>query len=309
MMDLNALRFFRVAARLGSMSAAARELHVSQPSLTVAIQKLERHLRTQLFIRDTKGVSLTSSGQALLNSSQELLALIQRTEREILGLEEEDVGRFTLGCHESLGGYFLPAFLRDFLPKAPRIDIRFFHASSAGVRTAVIDRKVDFGLAVNPEPHPDLVMTPLFRDGVEAFVARTEPEQNTVEAARARIQRGPLIYAERVHQCRDIISRLHVDGLMPQRYLSCGDLEMVKALVLEGLGVALLPRRVALSRDGHQLRPLHPQLPNYPDTIYLLYRGDLHRTSGALRVKDALLQHGRRLSESDPPKPSTKPSS
>jgi hypothetical protein len=79
------------------------------------------------------------------------------------------------------------------------------------------------------------------------------------------------------------------------RLLSCGDLELVKSLALAGIGVALLPRRVAAYGQGHRLQRLHPELPNFPDTICLVFRADLPRTVAALRLKEALIEHGQKL--------------
>src|SRR5262249_7435009 len=81
--------------------------------------------------------------------------------------------------------------------------------------------------------------------------------------------------------------------------LSCGDLELVKSMALEGVGVALLPRRVAAYGQKGKLVRLHPELPFIPDIISLVYHSDLHRTRAALRLKDALVAHGRALEAAD----------
>jgi DNA-binding transcriptional LysR family regulator len=285
-------------ARSGSLTAAARALKISQPTLTVAVQNLEENLGTTLLLRSRSGVTLTSTGRELLRHAAEIFALIERAEERILGLETEEVGRFTFGCHESLGAYFLPSFLREFLADAPKIELALANATSAAVREAVIARQVDFGLVVNPIPHPDLVLVDLFKDAVDVFIAAsTLPAGQALEleAAHARLRTGPLVYAGRVPQCDDLISRLAAFGLLPTRMLSCGDLELVKSMALEGIGVALLPRRVAAYGQEGKLVRLHPALPFIPDTICLLYHVDLHRTRAALRLKDAVISHGRRL--------------
>jgi DNA-binding transcriptional LysR family regulator len=71
----------------------------------------------------------------------------------------------------------------------------------------------------------------------------------------------------------------------------------VKSFALAGLGVALLPRRVAAYGQTGKLRRLHASLPFFPDTIYLAFRADMHRTRAATRLKDALVAHGRRLGD------------
>lgn len=298
--DLAHLRYFQSIARNGSLSAAARALGVSQPTLTVAVRNLEEQLGTTLLHRSREGVKLTRTGEELLDHATQVFTLIERAKERIVGLEGDDVGSFVIGCHESLGAYFLPSFLRGFLESAPRIEITLWNGTSAAVRDAVIARQVDFALVVNPRPHPELVMVELFRDAMDVFVASsTSPRVATREGAHARLRAGPLVFAGRVGQCQELIDRLAAQSLLPTRMLSCGDLELVKSIALQGVGVALLPRRVAAYEQEGRLVRLHPEMPFIPDIISLLYRADIHRTRGAMRLKDALVAHGKKLEERD----------
>jgi DNA-binding transcriptional LysR family regulator len=302
-MDLTQLRYFQVTATSKSMSAAAKKLGISQPTLTVAIRQLEKHLGTTLFLRERNGVRLTSTGEVLLRHAVNLLSLIEHAEQDVRGLESDEVGSFVIGCHESLGAYFLPGFMSSFLREAPRIELTLWNGSSAAVAEAVIDRRVNFGLVVNAHPHPDLVIVPLFEDAVDFFVATPPPgEPGVLELADAhrRLREGPLIFAGRVFQSQDLLEQLSSKDLRPARMLSCGDLELVKSLALANLGVALLPRRVAAYGQEGRLRRLHPSLPFFPDVIHLVYRADGHRTRAALRLKDALVRYGRGLGPSEP---------
>jgi len=298
--DFTQLRYFLAVAEHGSISAAARAVQARQPTLSVAIKNLEEDLGATLFHRDSRGVSLTASGRVLRDSAQDIFERLERVRQQVSGLETEDVGEFVIGCNESLGTYFLPAFMQDFLRSAPMIQLRLWNGTSVAVRNAVLDRKVDFGISVNPEPHDDLVMVKLYRDGIELFVSSKEPPVNNRIQALIRVRKGPLIAASRVAQVRDLMARFQSDDVMPSRVLDCGDLQLVKSLAVAGLGVALLPRRVAGNGDPTALRRLHPELPGFPDTIYLLYRADLHRTQAALKLKDALVEYGRTLQATDP---------
>jgi DNA-binding transcriptional LysR family regulator len=295
-MDLTHLRYFKAVAEAGSITAAAHALGITQPTLTAAIQQMEKRLGTKLLLRGRSGIQLTATGEALRRHAAAVHAQIDQAEQEIRALQDEDVGNFVLGCHESLGAYFLPSFLPAFLREAPRISLTLWNGTSPGVRDAVAERKVHFGLVVNPRPHPDLVFVPLFHDAMDVFVA-TEgaPPEGDVEAAHARLKDGPLIYAPRVLQCQELLERLAGRRLLPERLLPCGDLELVKSLALSGMGVALLPRRVAAYWQQGRLRRLHPTMPYFEDTITLVYHSDGHRTRAARRLKEALVEHGQKL--------------
>lgn len=302
--DLNLLKYFRTTVEIGSISGAARVLQVSQPSLTNSIKRLEQHFSTTLLLRDSRGVTPTDSGRILLGAVGELSNVMDRTEKLINGVEDEEAGTFTLGSQQSLGAYFLPGLLRRMQTETPNIELHLWNGSSANVRRAVIEREIDFGLVVNPENHPDLVSTNLFHDRVELFVNTAEPEIEKYPVALARVAEGPLIYAGRVHQAQELTARLSEASVRPRRTLLCGDLELVKSLAIEGLGVAVLPRRVAHHQSEHLLRCLHPELPAYPDEIHLIYRVDHHRTKATLALRKAIRNQGRALSEMYPDLPS-----
>jgi DNA-binding transcriptional LysR family regulator len=293
---LDHLRYFQAVARCGSLSAAARVLQVSQPGLTAVIKQLEESFGTKLLVRLRTGVSLTSTGEELLRYANESLVRLEELEQRIKGLESDEAGSFVIGCHESLGAYFLPQWMTQFLESNPRIQITLSNAPSRVVLNATVERSVHFGIVVNPEPHPDLVQMKLFRDAVDLFVlAEGAPGPDDLDAAKERLRRGPLVFAGRVLQSQQMIDQLAAMDALPSRLLSCGDLELVKSFALAGLGVGVLPRRVARYWQERRLRRLHPALPFIADEIHLLFRGDAHRTRAFLITKDAIVAHGRAL--------------
>jgi DNA-binding transcriptional LysR family regulator len=295
-MDLVHLRYFRAIAEAGNLTAAAKKLGLAQSTLTAAVKKLEERLESKLLLRNPRGVTVTPTGRALATAAAEILAMVEETEERIRGLECEDVGRFVIGCHESLGAYFLPAFMRGFLDASPSIEIGVWNDTSANVREAVLARTVHFALVVNPLPHDELVMVEAFRDTV-ALLARRDglARPGSREEIDARLRAAPLIYAARVDQCQQIVNALTGLDLLPARLLTTGDLELTKTLVLAGLGVGILPCRVADYGHEGELVLLHPELPQVPDRILLCYRADAHRTAAWRRTKAALLSHAERI--------------
>jgi DNA-binding transcriptional LysR family regulator len=308
LVHLTDLQYFQTIARCGNLTSAARLLGVRQPTLTVAMQRLEAEVGSTLLLRDRSGVTLTSTGKVFLQYVTEALGLLNEGQQHIQGLETDDVGRFTLGIPPALGAYFLPTFFPAFLRAAPRIELSLWTGATQAVQQALLARDIHFALVVNPTPHPELVLTQLFHDATDFFVALPpEPaarsEDTAVvealcadwETACARLRAGPLVYVSYMSQAHTLRAHLQATQLLPGQQLPCGDLELARRLAVAGVGVGILPRRVAALDYPPRLGRLHPALPFTQDVVYLAYRADLHRTRAALRLKDALVEHGRHL--------------
>jgi len=311
-MDLQALRYFRAIAEGQSFTKAAKTLGVSQPTLSIAMQNLEARLGTTLFLRERNGTTLTTTGQALQRHVDRIFAEIVEAEAHVRALESGDAGSFVVGCHESLGAYFLPGFLAEFFPAQPNIEVLLANAPSADVRERVLAREVHFGIVVNPAPHPDLVLLDLFDDAIDVLVGEPfSAPHATVAEAEAAFRRGPVIYAGRVSEGVSLLDDFARLGLTTDRKLVCGDLEQVKSLGLAGLGPSVLPRRVAAYGGGATstgahggaastgsygaFRRLHASFPIFHDRICLLYRAGVHKTRAWTALKEALVSYGRAL--------------
>jgi DNA-binding transcriptional LysR family regulator len=225
-----------------------------------------------------------------------MLSLYEEAEQRVRGLEETEVGHFVVGCPDVLGTYFLPSLMRRFLAEAPGIELSLWNGTSRRVQEAVVERVAHFGLVVNPLPHPELVLLELFHN-VTALCATREahPKGRRGRADEARLVEGPLVLVEELPQSQEVLRKLAQRRLLPARRLGCGNLELVKNLTLAGVGVGLLPQRVAAYGTEGRLRRLSEALPSVADTVYLTYRSDLHKTRAALRLKDALKAHGQEL--------------
>jgi DNA-binding transcriptional LysR family regulator len=293
-MDVQQLRFFRVVARTKSFTGAARTLKVGQSTVSEAVKKLEDELGTPLFLRQRNGVQLTDAGTVLLQRAEAVLELVERTTQEILDLRSEPRGRLVLACHDSLGSYFLPSFLRTFLPAHDGIEVELQNHASADVRDKVVAGDIHFGLVVNPQPHPDLVMVPAFRDVVSVFA---NVRATTLEAARALLRDSRLIVPAR-SPFDVLLGQLQEQELAPSQVLTVGDLGLARSLAASGLGPVLLPWRVA--SDGTSLVPLSPELPRIEDQVVLLWRADLPRTRASSTLREALLAHARSLPDLPP---------
>lgn len=288
------LEYFVAAADHPSFTDAARAVGISQPSLSVAMKKLEEELHTTLFSRDRRGTTLTATGEALLVHARAALRVMEEARNEVASLENDPRGAFVLGAHESLAAYALPRFMVGFLAAYPQIRLSLWNGNSRDVQRAVVAREVDLGLVVNPEQHDDCVIQMLFADRVELVAAAALVERLGDDVLTG----APLIYVPELVQVQSILGRLRSVGLSPSQHLPCSSMELVKSLVVDGLGVGILPYRVATHgvSPGTLVR-LPAEMPAFEDTISLVRRYDMHETRASRILLDALREHGRSMAE------------
>src|SRR5437868_9708670 len=113
-MEIHQLRYFVAVAEEGSFSQAAEREHVSQPSLSQQIQKLEDELNQKLFDRLPRAVVLTEAGQRLLDYARQILSGIADARRSVAAVEQEVAGRLSVGAVLSIALYVLPRLIRRF---------------------------------------------------------------------------------------------------------------------------------------------------------------------------------------------------
>lgn len=292
-MDIQQLRVFRTVTKTRSFSRAARTLGTGQSTVSDAIRRLEEDLGTPLFLRGRDGVQLTEAGAILEARASAVLDLIEHTTQEISDLRLQPSGRLVLGCHDSLGSYFLPAFLSSFLPSHPAIELAIENHSSSAIREQVIAGEIHYGLLVNPTPHPDLVMMPAFQDIVQIFALESASNE---EEATQRLRESRLIVPARA-PFDQLLEAITAGGITPEQVLTTGDLGLARSLAIAGLGLALLPSRVAT--NGSPLVPLHRSLPRIEDQVYLVWRSNQPKTRAHITLREALLTYARSLAHPD----------
>ena len=143
-MEIHQLRYFVAVAEEGSFSQAAQREHVSQPSLSQQIHKLEEELNQQLFDRLPRSVVLTAAGRCLLPYARAILTAIADAGRAVTALEAEVAGRLAVGAIPSIALYILPRLIGRFQHAYPKVTFELFEDTtgnpyhlSKGARTVV----------------------------------------------------------------------------------------------------------------------------------------------------------------------------
>jgi DNA-binding transcriptional LysR family regulator len=265
------LAYFQELASTENLSRAAERLNVSQPALSLSLKRLEDQLQTTLFIRRHRGLSLTPAGRHLLKECNHLLAAWSAVVSEARKSQEEVRGRYTLGCHPSVGIYSLSPLLREIYEDHAEIEIHLRHDLSRVICEQVISGAIDFGIVVNPVAHPDLVLHKLAKDEV-CFWHKAGTLSDVV------------IYNPDLVQAQTLIKKSK--GLRFRRSIFSESLEVIASLAAVGTGVAILPSRI-VQKMAPELKRM-PETPSFSDEIVFVYRADLPRTAGAKAVMGRL---------------------
>ncbi len=267
------LKYFLEVAAQKNISRAAERLGITQPSLTQSVKKLEHSLGNPLLIRSKSGVKLTKFGERFRAQAQSLMESWEHIVSQAKQDEHEVQGRFSLGCHPSVALYTLPHFLPQLLSQNPRLDFQLQHDLSRKITEDVVSSRVDFGLVINPTPHPDLIIRELCRDEVCFWVSPQAKQLDT------------LIYDPDLRQNQELLQRLEKKKIYFHRQISSSNLEVILELCSAGVGVGLLPSRVAARAQSKKpLQHYKKDWPRFEDRLCLVYRADLNKTASVRAI-------------------------
>ena len=259
--------FLEVSSSL-NLSRASERLGISQPSLSMAIKRLENSVGTVLFIRHKHGVSLTQAGKQLVLHARQLLSFWEKTKAETLASQQEVQGYFTLGCASTIAHYLVSGFLPDLLENHPKLELHLKHDISRKITEKVINLSIDIGLVVNPFKHPDLIIRKLCNDEVGFWVGEGFRKIQDRNSKHAVILCDPDLMQTQV-----LLKQIKKSGFIYERIITMNSLEVVASLTASGCGIGILPTRVANVLCQNQLTRI-PDTPVYADEICLIYRNE-----------------------------------
>jgi DNA-binding transcriptional LysR family regulator len=285
-MQLPDLAAFLAVAQDRSFSAAARRLHRTQPAISQAVRRIEDELGERLFDRSSRDGTLTEAGRLLQEYAQRLLGLAHEAETAVRELQHVRRGRVIIGANEAAVHSLLPHVER-FTRAHPNVVIDVRRVPSRQIANAVLDRTLDFGV-LTFQPADRGVQT--LSLGADEVVLLTSPKHPLAERRRSTLQeigRQVVIAHNDPSPTRDRVLRAYERRQTSINIqISLPSLDGIKRAVEMGLGVALLPRRCALTEiaRGALVAIRVPEL-GAQRTVRLVFR----RTGERSRAAEAFL--------------------
>ena len=242
-MNLQHLRYFLAVARSGRFTTAARQQHVTQPTVSSAIAELEQELGVRLFHRGRQ-VELTLEGRTLADYAVQIEDLLDEALERVTGGLPQPGDSFRFGAIDAAVIYLLPEVLRDFVAHHPDVELAIeVGPTSRDLVEHVLANRAEFAVISLPYEHPRLRTLAVMRDEMPLVVGPSHPL-----AGRRRV-RTPDIAAEPFILFQpDSVSRRIVDehftevGVTPRVVMEMRSPEAMRKLVEAGVGVSFLPR-------------------------------------------------------------------
>jgi DNA-binding transcriptional LysR family regulator len=284
-MDLRQLRYFTTIVREKNFSKAAKMLHISQPSLSNAIMKLENEVGFQLLERNTRGLELTEAGGIFYTRSVDLLRRFDNMQVELKEMKDVGSGTVSIGSIESFKFWF-PKIIKNFKINYPNIHIK--------VREILGDEKVfdslnrynvHFTITNQPINNDEILSTPLYNEKFMLLIHKDDELNEKESITFQDIAKKELIISTTGFQTRDDILRAFKgENAFPNILYEIERLETACSLVEAGLGVTILPENYIRSAatPNTAIRAIDS---NYLErTVYLAYLKDRYLSPAVCKL-------------------------
>lgn len=303
-MNWNQLQYIVTTAQEKSISKAAKKLYISQPSLTLSIQNLEKELGVVLFERTRGALSLTYAGQLYYDWALNTLHSREQLGARIDDIKEQTSHQIRLGISPHRSTILLPAILPDFYAQFPKSELRIEERPTYQLRALMEEEKLDLIIDV-PQPDtlnyqnillaqehlvlavPESFIKKLPEISPEAHMITTDPSKVTNEVVNLQCFGEMPFFMQTEPQNLAAQSRRIYEsaGFFPRTRLVCNNISTALDLVKSQLGIVLAPEIYSLpghAQEGVRYFRMDPQMTDQIDMrqICLVYRKSLYLHAG-----------------------------
>ncbi len=248
-MTLTELKYIVAVAREKHFGRAAEACHVSQPTLSVAIKKLEEELELKIFERNANEVTVTPLGDEVLRQAQTVLEQANAI-REIAKRGKDPLaGPLKLGVIYTIGPYLLPDLVRQVIAHTPQMPLMLQENFTVKLLEQLRLGEIDCAILAEPFPDTNLAIAPLYDEPFVAAVPATHPLASRSHITADEIRQETMLLLGNGHCFRDHVLEVcpefarfssHTDGM--RKSFEGSSLETIKHMVAAGMGVTLVPR-------------------------------------------------------------------
>jgi DNA-binding transcriptional LysR family regulator len=254
---------FHTVARLGSVTLAADELHLSQSAVSIQMATLEASAGAQLIERTGRGVRLTEAGELLLNYAERLLALWHEASDEMATLLGAFSGTLRVGA-VTTAEYWLPRLLVTFVNHNPRVKIKLQVANRDGIIRKLVAQEIDIAVMGHPPEELKIAATSFAKNPMGFLASPQHPLMSEPNLTMAMLAEAHLLVRERGSGSRTTLERLFREaGLRLRVGSELSSNESIKQMCAAGFGPAYMSLHTCILEMNAGLLKMLP-VPNNP---------------------------------------------
>lgn len=256
-MELRQLEYFRTVSRLNSITKAAERLHIAQPSITVAMQKLEEELGVRLLDRSQKQIKLTSEGSVFLQRVDVILNRVQDAVIEMKDYQMLQKGSIKMGITPITGAFLFPHVFAKFQKKYPNFELTVVEEGSLAIRNRLELGELDIGFMIIFNTVACLETVPITTGQFLICLAKNHPLGGFSTIPFAKLREYPFILLKEDTYSRQLIlNECAKHGFVPNIVFSSSQIETILGLVEQGVGISFLLDAIVQKRSDILSRPL-----------------------------------------------------
>ena len=248
-MTLTELKYIVAVARERHFGRAAETCYVSQPTLSVAVKKLEEELDVKLFERSANEVSVTHLGEEIVRQAQSVLEQAANIKEIAKRGKDPLSGPLTLGVIYTIGPYLLPDLVRQMITHTPQMPLVLQENFTGKLLEMLRTGEIDCAVLAEPFPDTGLALAPLYDEPFLAAVPTTHPLAAQDQVTTDELKRETMLLLGSGHCFRDHVMEVcpefsrfssNTEGI--RKSFEGSSLETIKHMVAAGMGITLVPR-------------------------------------------------------------------
>ena len=294
-MTLTELRYIVAVARERHFGRAAEACHVSQPTLSVAIKKLEEELELKLFERGGNEVTVTPLGEEIVRQAQAVIEQAAAIKEIAKRGKDPLAGPLRLGIIYTIGPYLLPELVREVIERSPQMPLMLQENFTVKLLEMLRTGELDCAILAEPFPDTGLAIAPLYDEPFMAAVPMTHPlaARKTITAEELKQQTMLLLgtghcFRDHVLEVCPEFARFSSDAEGIRKSFEGSSLETIKHMVASGMGVTVLPRLSVDAESQSHVRyiPFSPPVPTR--RVVLAWRRSFTRYEAIAALRNAV---------------------
>jgi LysR family hydrogen peroxide-inducible transcriptional activator len=294
-MTLTELRYIVAVARERHFGRAAEACFVSQPTLSVAIKKLEEELDVKLFERGSNEVSVTPLGEEIVRQAQSVIEQAAGI-KEIAKRGKDPVsGPLRLGVIYTIGPYLLPDLVKQAIDKFPQMPLILQENFTVKLLDMLRTGELDAAIMAEPFPDTGLAVAPLYDEPFMVALPRTHPLAKRKRISAEELKRETMLLLGTGHCFRDHVlevcpeyARFSSDAEGIRKSFEGSSLETIKYMVASGMGLTVVPQ-LSVPKDNQPHLAYVPFAPPVPTRrVVLAWRRTFTRYEAIAALRNAI---------------------